>query len=255
MCYDIKTKLESQLKRAKRFNDPDWIADLEEKLIPYKDPVYHHISGYNHPKLLIYTNDRPYMPTISLWGLVPHWIKNNDQRLKFWNNTLNARGETIFEKPSFRDSAKNKRCILYLDGFYEHHHFKGKTYPFFITRKEVRPLSIAGLWSEWVNKETGEILNSFTIVTTRGNSLMAKIHNNPKLIEPRMPVILTEEMEDLWLEPITNEQQRKEIVELIQPCPENILKAHTVRRLRGKEAVGNIPEASEYFRYNELVVA
>jgi putative SOS response-associated peptidase YedK len=255
MCYDVKTNLESQLKRAKRFNDKNWIEDLEEKLLPNKDSVYYHVSGYTHPKLLIYTNDKPYIPTVSIWGFVPHWIKNNDQRLKFWNNTLNARGETIFEKPSFRDSAKNKRCILNIDGFYEHHHFKGKTYPFFISRKDGRPLSIAGLWCEWIDKETGEILNTFTIVTVKGNSLMAKIHNNPKLIEPRMPVILTEETEDIWLEPINNERYRKEIIKLIQPYPENKLKAHTVRRLRGKEAVGNVPEASAYFKYNGLEVA
>ena len=255
MCYDIKTKLESQLRRAKRFNDQDWILDLEEKLLPYEDHPYFHVSGYNHPKLLIYTNEKPYIPTVSMWGLVPHWIKNNDQKLKFWNNTLNARGETIFKKPSFRDSAKNKRCILHIDGFYEHHHFKGKTYPFFIAGKDKRPLSIAGLWSEWVDRETGEILNTFTIVTTKGNSLMAKIHNNPKLIEPRMPVILPDGMEDHWLEPINNEGQRKEIVNLIKAYPENKLQAYTVRKLRGNEAVGNVPEASRYFEYKELEVA
>ena len=255
MCYDIKTKLESQLRRAKRFNDQDWIVELEEKLLPYKDHPYFHVSGYSHPKLLIYTNEKPYIPSVSIWGLVPHWIKNNDQKLRFWNNTLNARGETIFEKPSFRDSAKNKRCIIHIDGFYEYHHFKGRTYPFFIARKDKRPLSIAGLWSEWVDRETGEILNTFTIVTTKGNDLMAKIHNNPKLIEPRMPVILPDEMEDHWLEPINTDGQRKEIMNLIKSFPENKLKAHTVRKLRGKEAVGNVPEASTYFEYKELEVA
>jgi len=255
MCYDVKTKLESQLRRAKRFNDQGWKAELEEKLLPYMEHTYYHVSGYMHPKLLIYTNDKPCIPTLSIWGLVPHWIKNNDQRLKYWNNTLNARGETIFEKPSFRESAKNKRCILYVDGFYEHHHFKGKTYPFFISGIDKMPLAIAGLWCEWVDKETGEILNTFTIVTTKGNALLSKIHNNPKLIEPRMPVILTEETEGLWLEPINSEYQRNEIMNLMQPFPENKLKAHTVRRLRGKQAVGNVPEASVYYRYNELEVA
>ena len=255
MCYDVKTKLESQLKRAKRFNDQKWIDELVEKLSPYNGHTYHHVSGYTHPKLFIYTNNEPFVPTLSKWGLVPHWIKNMDQRLKFWNNTLNARGETIFEKPSFRDSAKNKRCILYIDGFYEHHHYQGKTYPFFIAGTDGIPLAIAGLWSEWIDKETGEILNTFTIVTTKGNSLMAKIHNNPKLNEPRMPVILSEEMEGLWLEPINNEYGIKEIRSLIQPYPENKLKAHSVARLRGKEAVGNDPLACTYFKYNELELA
>lgn len=255
MCYDVKTKLESQLRRAKRFNDPNWILELEEKLKPYRDHPYFYVSGYMHPKLLIYTNNEPTVPTIAIWGLVPFWVKNNDQRLNIWNNTLNARGETIFEKPSFRDSAKHKRCIIHLDGFYEHHHFKGKIYPFYIEGKDENPLSIAGLWSEWVDKETGELLNTFTIVTTKGNSLMTKIHNNPKLTEPRMPVILDEEMEDLWLAPINNEQQRVDIIKLIRPYSESKLKAHTVRKLRGKAALGNTPEANRYFRYDELEVA
>ena len=255
MCYDVKTKLESQLRRAKRFNDRNWMLELEEKLKPYRDQPYFHVSGFIHPKLLIYTNNQPTIPTISIWGLVPFWVKNNDQRLNIWNKTINARGETIFEKPSFRDSAKNKRCIIHLDGFYEHHHFKGKTYPFYIEGRDENPLSIAGLWSEWVDKETGEILNTFTIVTTKGNGLMTKIHNNPKLIEPRMPVILDVEMEDLWLAPINNERQKGDIINLMQPYAENKLKAHTVRKLRGKIAVGNVPEASRYFKYDELEVA
>lgn len=255
MCYDIKTKLESQLKRAKRFNDENWIADLEEKMLPYKEQPYFYVSGYSHPKLLIYTDEKPFVPTISKWGLVPSWVKTNNQRIKYWNNTLNARGETIFEKPSFKASAYNKRCLIHIDGFYEHHHFKGRTYPFFISRKDNNPISIAGLWSEWVDSETGEILNTFTIVTTKGNNLMAKIHNNPKLREPRMPVVLNEEIEDEWLRPITNVQDENKIISLIKPSVEDELVAHTVRRLRGKNGIGNNPEASEKFDYHELKIA
>lgn len=118
---------------------------------------------------------------------------------KQWNNTLNARGETIFEKPSFRTSAKNHRCIIYVAGFYEHHHYNNKTYPFFIYRKDAQPMALAGLWSEWKNPDTGGRLNTFSIVTTKGNKMMARIHNNPKLKEPRMPVILPSELEDEWL--------------------------------------------------------
>ena len=136
MCYDIKTSLETQLKRAKRFNDEQAIREIEEKLLPYLDLPLYHASGYSHPSLLIYTNDSPHIPIIASWGLVPHWVKDNTQRKKIWNNTLNARGETIFEKPSFRESARSKRCLIYVDGFYEHHHFKGKTYPFLIKRKD-----------------------------------------------------------------------------------------------------------------------
>ena len=255
MCYDIKTKLESQLRRANRFNDKAWMEDLENKLRPYRDHPYFHISGYSHPKLLIYTNENPIIPTVSTWGLVPFWVKNRDQKNKLWNNTLNARSETIFEKPSFRESAKRKRCILHIDGFYEHHHYKGKIYPFYISHKNESSLSIAGLWSEWVDRTTGEILNTFTIVTKKGNEFMAKIHNNPKLQEARMPLILLEDQEDIWLQAETNEFDKSILLKLEESNNEIDLQAHTVRKIRGKEAIGNVPDASEYFKYDALSVA
>jgi len=254
MCYDIKASLESQLRRAELISDEVMINELREKLKPFIENQLYHASGYAHPKTLIYTDKNPFLPSVSVWGLIPHWVKDNDQRIQFWNNTLNARGESIFDKPSFRDSAKNKRCVIILDGFYEHHHFNGKTYPFLIQQKSKEPINVAGLWSEWLDKETGEIINSFTIITTKANNLLAKIHNNPKLKEPRMPVILPESEIENWLHPIKNEADRKLIEELITAYPADKLEAYTVQRLRGKNALGNVPEASEELKYEELVL-
>lgn len=252
MCYDIKASLEAQLTRARRINDEEAIKEIIEKLAPLSDLPIYHASGFSHPKLLIYTDDTPDFPVLSTWGLVPHWVKDGAQLKKLWNNTLNARGETIFEKPSFRDSARHNRCIIFADGFYEHHHFGGKTYPFFIQKKNRKPIAFAGLFSEWTHPETGEVWNTFSIVTTTGNSLLAKIHNNPKLKEPRMPVILPEELEDNWLQPIHDELDKKAIEELIQSYPDDELEAHTVNRLRGKAYVGNVEEAAVPFTYLEL---
>jgi len=253
MCYDIKASYEAQLKRARRYGDEKAIAEITAKLAPLIDLPIHHASGFSHPKLLIYTDSEPQEPTPSIWGLIPHWVRDNDQRKKFWNNTLNARGETIFEKPSFRDSAKNRRCIVYIDGFYEHHHFEGKTYPFYISRKDNEPIALAGLWSEWVDDDTGEVLNSFSIVTTKGNPMMAKIHNNPKAKEPRMPVILPDALVDEWLLPISDDLDIIALEELIESYPEEELKAHTVSRLRGKEYKGNVEDISDEVNYPELV--
>ncbi|GGW73188.1 SOS response associated peptidase (SRAP) [Winogradskyella epiphytica] len=253
MCYDIKASLESQLKRAKRKGDLQTVEEIEENLIPLTDLPIHHMSGFSHPELLIYTDRSPNFPEVATWGLVPQWVKNEEQLKKQWNNTLNARGETIFEKPSFRNSARNNRCIIYVDGFYEHHHYKGKVYPFYISHKDDEPLALAGLWSEWKNPETGGILNSFSIVTTTGNSLMAKIHNSPKLKEPRMPVILPKELEDKWLDPVEDDLDIKKIQELIQHYPKDQLKAHTVAKLRGKDYKGNVEGTSEEVKYEELV--
>ena len=252
MCYDIKASLEAQLKRAKRFGDEDAVRQIEEKLVPYTDLPLYHASGFQHPRLLIYTDRSPEIPEVSVWGLVPHWVKDEAQLKKLWNNTLNARGETIFDKPSFRWAARHNRCIIYVDGFYEHHHFKGKTYPFYLYRKDHQPLAFAGLWSEWTDPESGEVKNTFSIVTTTGNELLAKVHNNPKIKGPRMPLILPEELTDKWLEPVNDELDIQAIQQLIQSYPAEALEAYTVHRLRGKEYPGNIPEINEPVRYSEL---
>jgi putative SOS response-associated peptidase YedK len=247
MCYDIKAKVEAALKRARHYGNEEAIQMLIEQFRPFLEDEFFHVSGFQHPKLLIYTNESFEMPVVASWGLIPFWVKNNKQQLDIWNKTINARGESIFEKPSFRTSAKSKRCIIYIDGFFEHHHFKGNTYPFFIQRIDEEPIVLAGLWDEWTNRESGELVNSFTIVTTKANSLMSKIHNNPKLKEPRMPLILEEEMADSWLN-----GSETVIKKMIVPASDGILKAHTVRKLRGKNAVGNSPEAIEEFIYPEL---
>lgn len=253
MCYDVKTSLEAQLKRAKHYNDEKAINEINEKLVPLTDLPIHHRQGHSHPKMLIYTNESPKYPMVSQWGLIPFWSKSLTDAKKFWNNTLNARGETIFEKLSFRESAKHKRCLIYLDGFYEHHHYKGKTYPFLIFRKDHEPMIMAGLWSEYTDKETGEILNTFSIVTTSGNELLSKIHNNPKLKEPRMPVIIPDELANEWLMDYNDELDRKRIEELMQCYPKEELEAYTVDRLRGKEYMGNREEITHKFDYKELI--
>lgn len=252
MCYNITSSLKTQLKKAIRDKDEKAINDLLEKLKIHTGKDYYQLSGFSHEKVFIYTNKAPEVPIHSVWGLIPSWVKSEEQKVKLWNSTLNARGESIFEKPAFRDAAKHSRCVLHVDGFYEHHYFKSKNYPYLIQRVDMEPISFGGLFSEWLDKFTGEIINSFSIVTTRGNELLSKIHNNPKMTEPRMPLILNEKDEEMWLQNETSEAFYKEISSLIKPNTEFELKAHTVHRLNGKESLGNTPEAMEEFIYPEL---
>ena len=243
MCFSARFRLEVALKRALRYS-PEDVEYWKNTLKQYDE--WYMVSAFDHPKVIIYTNEEPYKPQLSTWGLVPDWA--TDAR-KIWNQTLNARGETIFEKPSFKKSAEEKRCLIPAEGFYEYHHYKGKMYPFYIYHKENLPLNFAGLWNEWTDKNTGEILNTFTIVTTRANDLMAHIHNKPKISEDhRMPVILPEGVENKWLNPLSKE----ELQELLQPFPDSKLMAHTVRKLSGKDSPGNVPEANQEFEYAEL---
>lgn len=252
MCYDIKASLESQLTRAKRKGDEAAIREIEQKLLPLTNLPIYHASGFSHPKLFIYTNRSPFYPEVATWGLVPHWVKDQEQRVKLWNNTLNARGETLFEKPSFREAAINQRCLIYIDGFYEHHHHKGQVYPYYIYAKNNRPLILAGLWNEWEDPKSGENMNTFSIVTTEGNSLLSRIHNNPKLAGSRMPLIFQESFEDRWLQDIADEVDQKIIREQIHPYPDDELEAYTVSKLRGKEYMGNVHGISEPKTYEAL---
>ena len=152
-----------------------------------------HINGFEFPKTLVIIDEQPEVITHFNWGLIPSWAKDEDIR-KF---TLNAKIETLDEKPSFRNSI-NKRCLVISNGFYEWQWLdsKGKNkqkYEIGIGNDDL--FAFAGIYSEWVNQSTGEIVNSYAIVTTEANPLMAEIHN----IKKRMPVILKKEDEANWL--------------------------------------------------------
>ena len=248
MCYNVKALLQSQLKRAKLNGHDEEVKEIQLNLFELGLTDLHQATGFTHPKLFIYTDPTSF-PRVATWGLVPNWVKNNEEKLQTWNTTLNARGESIFEKASFRDAAKSKRCLVYLDGFYEHHHFGGKTYPFFICRQDAEPFPVACLWSEWTDNENKSKLITFSIVTTVGNTMMARIHNNPKLDGPRMPVILPDELADSWLD---LSKSQEELDDLLLPFDDELLTSHTVNRILGKESKGNVAEASQEHFYAEL---
>ena len=114
-------------------------------------------------------------------------------------------------------------------------------------------MAMAGLWDEWVDQSSGLVRKTYTIVTTRANALMTRIHNNPKASDgPRMPLILPKSFELEWLKPIHEKADQELIAELAQPYNEQELESYTVKRLTGKESVGNRPEAQQPHRYQEL---
>jgi putative SOS response-associated peptidase YedK len=111
----------------------------------------------------------------------------------------------------------------------------------------------AGLTADWSDPVSQEVLTTFSIVTTTGNTLLSRIHNNPKLSGPRMPVILPDKLADQWLTPVSDARDFSEIERLITPYSDVDLKAHSVGKLRGKEYIGNQPEVHKEVRYPELV--
>ncbi|MCX6247225.1 MAG: SOS response-associated peptidase [Bacteroidetes bacterium] len=165
-------------------------------------------------KLAVISNENPEELSLYRWGLIPFWAKD----AAIGNKLINAKSETILEKPSFKNSFKSKRCLVLSDGFYEWR--KGSvTTPFRILRKDGSAFAMAGIWDRWINPE-GEEIRSFAILTTTPNSLMAKIHD-------RMPVILDRETEKLWIENSTPEI----LMEMLKPCPASTLLAYPVSTL------------------------
>ncbi|MDH4048190.1 MAG: SOS response-associated peptidase [Gammaproteobacteria bacterium] len=123
------------------------------------------------------------------WGLVPFWAKDPS----IGNRMINARAETVAEKPSFRTAFRKRRCLIPADGFYEWHTDAGQKTPWFISLASNEPFAFAGLWESWSDKETGETLETATIITTAANDFMSRLHH-------RMPVVTAADKADDWLQ-------------------------------------------------------
>lgn len=254
MCYNVSYLTKKQYKYAQRYGaSPEEVEELKEQLNRIDRKYF--ASGFAHPNLPVITDEHPHAIQAYSWGLIPFWAKDTVTAVKLSNQCLNARGETIFEKPAFRQSAKSKRCLITcIDGFYEYFHLHGKTYPYFISLNKDEPMTLAGLWDRWENREEGIVRYTVTIVTTSANQLMTRIHNNPKREngESRMPVILPPELERDWLRPMNDKVDKELLQQLIKPFPDELMNAFTVRQLSGKAGVGNVEMAQEPFAYEEL---
>lgn len=151
--------------------------------------------------------------TFFRWGLIPSWAEDP----KIGNRMINARGETVAEKPSFRKAFATRRCLVLADGFYEWQKQEQGKQPFYITLQEDLPFAFAGLWER--NQRCGEPIESCTIITTSANELMAPIHD-------RMPVIIPPDRYDLWLDTAVQEIER--LTPLIAPYDASQMKATPV---------------------------
>jgi putative SOS response-associated peptidase YedK len=146
------------------------------------------------------------------WGLVPSWAKDP----KIGYKMINARVETVTEKPSFRKAFDNRRCIIPADGFYEWQKSQQYKIPYYIYRESEKPLGLAGLWEKW-KTDDGPPLYTFTIITTEANESLSSIHS-------RMPVILSEEKREAWL------TEGVDVRELVDPYNREDVVYHEVSR-------------------------
>jgi putative SOS response-associated peptidase YedK len=148
------------------------------------------------------------------WGLIPSWAKDRSMGTRL----INARSETVAEKPAFREAFKKRRCIIPSDGFYEWQRTGGRKQPFFFRMRDESPFGFAGLWERWQG-EDGEVINSCAILTTEANEVLRPVHN-------RMPVILHPEEYSLWLGGDARERQL--LQEMLRPFPAEEMVGHPV---------------------------
>ena len=183
MCFHTQ-QTANAVKLSARFH-----AKVRENAVVSSD----HFISFNYPYTPVIIHTDPAQIQLFHWGLIPSWSNNRDVQ-KF---TLNAKIETLKEKPSFKYSINN-RCLILATGFMEWQWLdpKGKQkQKYLISTPDHEPFAMAGLWNSWLDKPTGEIVDTYTMVTTEANELMSRIHNTKK----RMPVILNRANEQEWL--------------------------------------------------------
>jgi putative SOS response-associated peptidase YedK len=151
-------------------------------------------------------------PALLRWGLIPHWAK--DTRIAY--KMINARAETLLEKSSYRSLVQSQRCLIIADGFYEWRlGIDGRKQPIRFSRADDDAFAFAGLWTRWTDRESNELIESCTIITTAPNELVAPLHD-------RMPVMLPHELEEPWLDP---EVEAREALLFLEPYPAVLMKA------------------------------
>lgn len=186
--------------------------DLQDAHLASISPRYNIAPSQAVPVLVSEPGQRKI--EICQWGLVPSWAKDP----KIGNKMINARKETLAEKPSYRGPFKNRRCLILADGFYEWKQAGRTKIPYFIKLKSGVPFGFAGLWSHWVGKEGSETI-SCCIITGEPNDLMKPIHN-------RMPIIIPKSKRDLWLDHSRYEPNK--LLAILEPYPSSEMEAYPV---------------------------
>ena len=186
------------------------------------DPQYNNPQANNakyniaptDPVLTVTNDDGQRRGRVMRWGLIPFWAKD----AKIGSRMINAVGETAASKPAFRTAFRKRRCLVLADGFYEWKKNGKQRIPNYIFLKSGEPMAFAGLWETWKSPE-GEYVRSCAIITTNSNSFIEPVHS-------RMPVILSDESEALWLDPLTEDPGILE--PLLIPSPPELMSSYVV---------------------------
>jgi len=190
------------LKKPERIRLPNYHSDF-----PVLKPRYN-IAPSQDVVTVVQRGSSPEAAFLQ-WGLIPSWSKEA-------KGIINARVETIEDKPSFNDSFKNRRCLILADGFYEWERHGKISQPYYFQMKDGAPFAFAGIWDRW--RHNGRTIDSCAIITTTANELLATIHH-------RMPVILQSESYGLWL---SEDSRSADLKDLLAPYPADAMTSHPV---------------------------
>ncbi|MFT3680715.1 MAG: SOS response-associated peptidase [Ferruginibacter sp.] len=205
---------------------------------------------YSNSVIIRSTADKKDLDIVSAhWELLPPWVNSSEDLKEFRKKftTLNAKGETLLESKMFRDAALKRRCLVLASHFYEWRHYKPEgekkdiAFPYAIEVNDADYFYMAGIWQQWTDKSTGETMDTFAIVTTKANELMAEVHNKKE----RMPVILPEDLAWKWTMEDLTEPEIKELATFQFPSEE--MNAYTIRK-----DFKQLEDPLEQFEFNEL---
>ena len=177
MCYNIS------INSSKRTIEEIFKSKFEEGEKFLRQKL---INGFTNPKIPVITHDRPNKIQLFNWGLIPSWIKSYEGALNIRNKTLNAKSETVKDRPSFKNLIGRRHCMVIVDGFYEWRHEDKEKIKHLIHIQNNELFVLAGLWDRWVDRGVGKIINSVTILTKDASGIMKYLHNS-KL---RQPIIM-----------------------------------------------------------------
>lgn len=198
------------------------IAQIFQVAVPSLTPRYNIAPNQSVATVLQNPDHQNKQFKMLHWGLIPSWAKDP----KIGARLINARAETVAEKPSFRSAFRQRRCLVLADGFYEwqQQETQKQKQPYYFRLRDGYPFAFAGLWERWQDTH-GEVIESCTLLTTEANELMRPIHN-------RMPVILDPKNYDLWL---NSEIKQRELLEaLLHPYPTDEMTAYPVSKVVNK---------------------
>lgn len=231
MCFTISVEKKAKEAIREYLNSNEGV----QMKIDFNEDFYL-VSGFSHPKLPLI---RQGVIELSEWGLIPSFAVNEEKANELANMTLNARSDTIREKPSYKKAINTQRCVLVVDGFFEWRHENNKKIPYYIYPKDETVFYLGCIYSSWVNKVSGEVRDTFSIITTEANPLMEYIHNSKK----RMPLILSKDEIAVWIDPSTSQ---KVVDELMKPFSDQYMQAHLISSVVGNASMNrNVPGIKE----------